>query len=116
MKRAIFFPVAFSLYATTVLAQQYKSEPAGAPPSDLAPAVTSLLDSQGTKISKADGTAVIEIWFRKAAPSGPKNSGDSIALPTIPVGAFLGVIKLERKAKIAAVNRFNRGFTLYVMS
>ncbi len=31
--------------------------------------------------------------------SGPKNSGDSIALPTIPVGTLLGVIKLETKGE-----------------
>ncbi len=92
-------PVVLSLFSVTLLAQQYKSEPAGAPPSDLAPAIASGLDSQGTKISKTDGTAVMEVWFRKTAPSGPKSSGDSIALPTIPVGTFLGVVKLEAKGE-----------------
>jgi len=99
MKRAISLPVVFAVFSATLLAQQYKSEPAGAPPSDLAPAVASALDSQGTKISKADGSAVMEVWFRKTAPSGPKSAGDSIALPTIPVGTFLGVVKLETKGE-----------------
>lgn len=94
MKRAILLSVFLPVFGATLLAQ-YKSEPAGAPPSDLAPAVASALESNGTKISKADGTAVMEIWWRKSAPSGPKSGGDSIALPTIPVGALLGVIKLE---------------------
>ena len=41
----------------------------------------------------------MEIWFRKTAPSGTKNEGDAIALPTIPMGAFLGVVKLETKGE-----------------
>src|SRR5579872_3569700 len=98
MKRAILLSVFLPVFSTVLLAQ-YKSEPAGPPPSDLAPAVSSMLDSNGTKISKADGTAVLEVWFRKTAPSGPKNSGDSIALPSIPTGSFLGVIKLETKGE-----------------
>jgi len=99
MKRAIPLSVFLSVCSTALLAQQYKSEPAGAPPSGLAPAVASALGSEGTKISKGDGTAVMEIWFRKTAPSGTKNGGDSIALPTIPEGAFLGVLKLEIKGE-----------------
>jgi hypothetical protein len=99
MKRVISLPLFVSVFTAALLAQQYKSEPAGAPPSDLAPAVSGALEPNGTKISKSDGTAVMEIWVRKAAPSGPKNSGDSIALPTIPVGSLLGVIKLEGKGE-----------------
>jgi hypothetical protein len=99
MKRAIRFSVFLPVFSAALLAQQYKSEPAGSPPSDLAPAVASALDSNGTKISKADGSAVMEIWFRKTAPSGPKSSGDSIALPSISVGTFLGVVKLETKGE-----------------
>ena len=82
-----------------LIAQEYKNGPAGAPPSDLAPAIVSALDANGTKVSKSDGTAVMEVWFRKTAPSGPKSSGDSIALPSIPVGSFLGVVKLESKGE-----------------
>ena len=99
MKRVICLSVFLPIVSATLLAQQYKSAPAGAPPSDLAPAVSSALDSNGTKVSKSDGTAVMEIWLRKTAPSGPKSSGDSIALPTIPVGTFLGVVKLEAKGE-----------------
>jgi hypothetical protein len=99
MRRAILLSAVIFLFCAHVSAQQYKSEPSGAPPSDLAPAIAGALDPQGTKISKSDGTAVMEIWFRKTAPSGPKNSGDAIALPTIPVGAFLGVIKLDAKGE-----------------
>jgi hypothetical protein len=99
MKQAICFSVFLPVFSAALLAQQYKSEAAGPPPSGLAPAVASALDSNGTKISKADGTAVMEVWFRKSAPSGPKNSGDAIALPSIPTGSFLGVIKLDGKGE-----------------
>ena len=99
MNRAIVLSVLLPVFGTALLAQQYKSAPAGSPPSDLAPAVASALDSNGTKITKADGTAVMEIWLRKTAPSGPKSSGESIALPSIPVGTFLGVVKLEAKGE-----------------
>jgi hypothetical protein len=99
MQRALFLPAVLSVFSLTLLAQQYKSEPTGAPPSDLAPAIAAALDSKGTKITKTDGSAVMEVWFRKTAPSGPKSSGDSISLPTIPVGTFLGVVKLETKGE-----------------
>jgi hypothetical protein len=99
MKRLLCVSVLLPLVSIALLAQTYKSEPVTSLPSDLAPAVASLLDSNGTKVTKADGTAVLEVWFRKTAPSGPKNSGDSIALPSIPTGSFLGVIKLETKGE-----------------
>jgi hypothetical protein len=99
MNRAISLSVLLPVCSVALLAQQYKSDPAGTPPSELGPAVVSALSSTGTKISKADGSAVMEVWFRKSAPSGPKSNGDPIALPTIPVGAFLGVVKLETKGE-----------------
>ncbi len=99
MKRAIFLSVLAPVFSAALLAQQYKSEPCGAPPSELAPAVASALESKGTKISKSDGTAVMEVWLRKSAPSGPKSSGEAIALPALPVGALLGVVKLESKGE-----------------
>jgi hypothetical protein len=99
MNRAISLTVFLPALSAALFAQQYKTEPAGAPPADLAPAVASVLDASGVKISKADGSAVMEVWLRKAAPTGSKNSGDSIALPSIPIGAFLGVIKLEGKGE-----------------
>ena len=99
MNRAILVSLCLPVFSAALLAQQYKSESAGAPPADLAPAIASALDAKGTKITKADGTAVMQIWLRKTAPTGPKSSGDSIALPTIPVGSFLGVVKLEAKGE-----------------
>jgi hypothetical protein len=99
MNRAFLVSFCLPFFSLSLLAQQYKSAPAGAPPSDLAPAVASALDSTGTKITKADGSAVMEVWLRKSAPSGPKSTGDAIALPSIPQGAFLGIVKLEAKGE-----------------
>ena len=89
MKTLLPFLFAFS---TIALAQDYKAEPAGAPPSDLAPAFASLMSPTGFKISGAKGV-FCEVWFRSALPSGNKAGGDSIAFPTIPYGALIGVIR-----------------------
>src|ERR1041385_8061599 len=72
---------------------QYKAEPAGAPPSEVAPAIASTLQ-QGTKVLNAAGTPWCEVWFRGTMPAGPKpTETDSVAFPTVPHGALLGVIR-----------------------
>jgi hypothetical protein len=99
MKKAISSIILVPILALAAYAQQYKSAPAGAPPSDLAPAVASLLSSDGVKITKSDGSAVLEVWLRKAAPTGAGNTGEGVTLPSVPTGAVLGVIKLEAKGE-----------------
>ena len=79
------------LAAGTVFAQ-YKSEPAGAPPAELAPAISQALEQQGTKIVGSNG-AFCEVWFRTSLPSGAKSSEESVTLPTIPHGTLLGAIR-----------------------
>jgi len=84
---------ALLILATSVLcAQSYKMEPAGAPPSDLPPAFASLMSQQGYKVS-GPGGVYCEVWFRSSLPSGPKSTEDSVAFPTIPHGALIGVIR-----------------------
>ncbi len=83
----LFFVAASSLFA------QYKSDPAGAPPSDLEPAISQALQQQGSKIVAGNGTVVCEIWFRSALPSGGQSSDQNVTLGTIPQGALLGVIR-----------------------
>ena len=41
---------------------QYKMEPAGPPPSDLASAIAGTLEKDGYRILGAGGAAVCEIW------------------------------------------------------
>ena len=83
-----------SVFLVTVSAwAQYKSEAAGAPPSDLAPAIGQALQPQGTRILNASGAAFCEVWFRTEAPAAPKSSEADVTLPTIPTGSLLGAIR-----------------------
>jgi hypothetical protein len=85
------------LSASLALAQ-YKMEPAGAPPADLAPAFASTLQQQGVKILGVGGSVYCEVWFRTQAPSGPKSTDDAVTL-SIPQGTLLGVIRLAGPAQ-----------------
>jgi|SRR5579872_2784276 len=84
------------LCSSTAFAQ-YKAEPAGAPPSDLPPAIAKMLQADGTKVTNG-GKPVLEIWFRSDKPSGPKTSEDAVTLPNMPQGALLAVIRFDGKA------------------
>jgi hypothetical protein len=95
MKNAL---VLFTL-AAGVAFGQYKMESTGAPPADLPPAFSSLLQQQGVKILAASGSVYAELWLRAKAPSGPKSTDDGVALPTIPQGALLGVIRFGGPAQ-----------------
>ena len=83
---------ALSLLAFSPAFGQYKMEPAGIP-ADLPPAFASLVQKEGVKVLGANGSAWAEVWFRTTAPSGPKNTEEGVVLPTIPQGAFLGIIR-----------------------
>src|SRR5713226_755022 len=83
-----------TLAATTVWAQ-YKNEPAGTPPSELAPAISQTLEQHGTKIVDAGGKVYCEVWLRTSLPSGAKSSEESVTLPTIPHGTLLGAIRFS---------------------
>lgn len=72
---------------------QYKLDSAGAPPSELPPAVAGTLQKDGFKIAGANGTPFVEIWFRTTAPSGPKTAEDAVSLPTIPQGSLMGALR-----------------------
>jgi len=75
---------------------QYKAEPAGSPPPEVAPAIAQALQKDGVKISNS-GTAYCEIWFRNAMPSGPATTEENVSLPTVPMGTLLGVIRFDGK-------------------
>jgi hypothetical protein len=75
---------------------QYKSEPAGAPPPEVAPAIAQALQKDGTKITN-NGAAYCEIWFRTGKPSGTPSNEENVSLPAMPMGALLGVIRFDGK-------------------
>jgi hypothetical protein len=78
---------------TGVAFAQYKMEPIGAPPSDLATAIASNMQQSGYKVVAPNGSTFCEVWFRNTMPSGPKSTEDAVAFATIPHGALLGVIR-----------------------
>ncbi|MGA2181661.1 MAG: hypothetical protein ABSH47_01400 [Bryobacteraceae bacterium] len=88
--------IAFVFAAGALAFGQYKSEPAGAPPNDAAPAIREALQKDGVRITGPKGT-VCEIWFRTTAPSGPKSSESDVTLPAILHGSLLGVIRFPEK-------------------
>lgn len=74
---------------------QYKAEPAGPPPSDVAPSIVGALEKNGTRITN-NGKPYCEIWFRTSKPAGGKNSAEeAVTLPNIPQGALLAVIRFD---------------------
>ena len=89
--------IAFVFAAGALAFGQYKSEPAGAPPTDASPAIREALQKDGVRITGPRGT-VCEVWFRTTAPSGPKTSESDVTLPTIPHGSLLGVIRFPEKS------------------
>lgn len=77
---------------------QYKMEPAGTPPADLAPGFAAALQQHGFKILGAADSVYCEVWFRTQVPAGPKSSDETVTLP-IPQGALLGVIRFPGPAQ-----------------
>jgi hypothetical protein len=89
--------VAPLLLAAVAASAQYKAEPAGAPPSEVAPAILATLNKTGIKIVGANGNTFVEIWLRSAAPTGPNSTDQGVTLPSIPIGSVLGVLRFPGK-------------------
>jgi len=73
---------------------QYKSEPAGAAPGEVAPAIAQVLQKDGAKITN-NGKPYCEIWFRTDKPAAAKSAEDGVSLPAIATGALVGVIRFD---------------------
>jgi hypothetical protein len=91
------FILCLTLAASAAIGQ-YKSEPSGAPPSELTPAIGQALEQHGTKILSSDGKVYCEVWFRTSLPAGPKSSEESVTLPSIPHGTLLAAIRFPAQA------------------
>ena len=89
------FALSLFLAAAAALAQ-YKSEPAGTPPAEIAPAISQALQQQGTKITGSDGAVYCEVWFRASMPAGSKPADETITL-AVPQGALVAVIHFPAK-------------------
>src|SRR5690349_2075828 len=88
------FAIAF--LAATSLVFGVTSEPAGAPPSDIDPAISAALQKDGVRI-KDGARTLMELWFVSAAPSGPQTAETNVSLGTVPHGALLGVVRFPDK-------------------
>lgn len=91
--------IAFTLLFMTATAfGQYKVESAGAPPSEVAPAIRDALQKDGVKVVGPNGSAVAEIWFQSKAPVGDKTTEDNVTFTNIPHGSLMGVIRFPAQA------------------
>lgn len=84
--------IAFPL-ASLLSFAQYKYEPAGPPPEELAPAIREALQKTGHRILAPNGSVFAELWFRAQAPTGPPTTEEGVSLTTIPHGSLVGAIR-----------------------
>lgn len=84
------------LLASSVLgAEEYKAVAGGAPPAELSASIKGMLEPAGVKITQ-DGNALSEIWFRKDVPSGGSTTEANLTMPSVPHGALLAVIRVDK--------------------
>ncbi|MCC7155069.1 MAG: hypothetical protein IT161_10875 [Bryobacterales bacterium] len=85
-----------TVFAASLLFGQYKTAPAGPPPSDLSPSVQALLVKDGVKVLKADGSVLCEVWMRAAEPAGGSKEENS-TFTAFPHGALIGAIRFPAR-------------------
>jgi hypothetical protein len=73
---------------------QYKAEPAGAPPAEVAAKIAQALATAGFRITN-NGSPYCEIWLRNRLPAGPGSSAQNATLPGIPIGTLLGLMRFD---------------------
>jgi hypothetical protein len=74
------------------------AESAGAPPSDLDPALAAVLEKEGVRVKDGDQT-LMEVWFVTSAPSGDNFAGANVTITDIPHGALLAVIRYPERGQ-----------------
>lgn len=77
---------------------QYKVEPAGAPPSEVAAAVSKALQKDGSKITN-NGQAYCELWLRAQKPPANASKEEGASMSGIAQGTLLGVIRFDGKGQ-----------------
>jgi len=82
----------------TLSAQEYKYEAAGAPPSELAPAIAATLQEKGHRVVASDGKVWCEVWFVKVEPKGPVSTEAEVTWKTIPPLSLVGAIRYPEQA------------------
>lgn len=77
---------------------QYKYEPGGPPPEELAPAIRDALQKTGHKVVDAGGKVLAEYWFCREAPKGTPSTEENVSLTVIPHGALVGAVRFPGRA------------------
>ncbi len=85
------------LLSATTLFAQYKTQPAGPVPAELAASAAGLLQKDGIKITGPGDKVLCEIWVRTSMPAPVKSAEDSMSMPTIPHGTILAAIRFPEK-------------------
>jgi hypothetical protein len=93
-------------------------ESAGAPPSDLAPALAGTLQKDGIRILDNAKKPLMEFWFVATAPTGPKTTEEAVSWETVPTGSFLGVVRFpdrgsDRRGNTVKPGLYTMRFALY---
>jgi hypothetical protein len=86
--------LALLLASSVALFGQYRAEVTGPPPAELAPGIARVLAQSGFKIA-GNGAPYCELWFRATAPRGARSDQHNVTLPSIPIGALVGVIHFD---------------------
>ncbi len=83
----------FTCLAAAAALAQYKTEPAGAPPPELAASIREALQKEGVRVVAPNGKPFCEIWLRGQAPTGAKTTEQNVSFTQIPHGSLLGAIR-----------------------
>jgi hypothetical protein len=100
----VLLPLAAILLMAPAGFAQYTMDAAGAPP-----AAASAVDPAGIRISTAAGKPWCELWFATSLPAGAKSGEESVSLPAIPHGAFLGIARFPAQAQDRRGNPIKAG-------
>lgn len=97
---------------------QYKVEPAGSPPAELAAAIVAELQPAGQKIIAPDGKVWCEVWFRKQAPAGSPTTESDVTWKTMPPGSLVGAIRFpnggaDRRAQPVKAGVYTLRFSMF---
>lgn len=85
--------VSFALVTAASLSAQYKYEAAGAPPSELPPAIAAQMQDKGHRVLSADGKVWCELWFVKSVPKAAPTREADATWKTMPPLSLVGAIR-----------------------
>jgi len=99
MQRSMQFAIVLLLHATLAMAQTGKVENLTTfGDTSVSSEVRKVLNSKGYRLYLDDGTAVCDLWLRKAIPATPKKDTPGAIYTQFPESALVGVISFSQAA------------------